>query len=127
MKTYAEGLAQFHLRPEHKFRNGDYTDRGITIRRHVVPLVVRQIGKESNRWEERFFLGGDDGLEVDYGIAADLGSESDSLRARVIAAGQRHVARKSGVARRTIERLLSGNTIRPDIRQRIVLALSDQL
>jgi hypothetical protein len=67
LKTYKDALAQYHLRPEHKFLNGNYTDRGPTKRRHVQPTAVRNIGKESNRWEERFYLGrlsaGDCGLQ----------------------------------------------------------------
>ena len=46
LKTYKDALAQYHLRPEHKFQNGNYTDRGITKRRRVRPLGIRNIGKE---------------------------------------------------------------------------------
>jgi hypothetical protein len=35
LKTYAQALAQYHLRPEAKFENGDYCDRGPTRRRQV--------------------------------------------------------------------------------------------
>jgi hypothetical protein len=128
LKTYAQALAQYHLRPEHKFLNGDYTDCGITKRRHVRPFAVRQIGKESNRWEEQFYLGGDEGAEIDRGIAPeDKGATLDRLRAQVIGAGQRRVARESGVSRRTIERLVNGGKVREAVLAKIrtVLTLSD--
>ena len=57
--TYAEALAQYHLRPEAKFLNGDFFDRGRTERRHVVALQILHIGKEANKWEEQYFLGPD--------------------------------------------------------------------
>ena len=57
LKTYAEALAQCHLRPEAKFLNGDFCDRGRTERRHVVATQLLHIGKEANKWEEQHFLG----------------------------------------------------------------------
>ena len=55
--TYAEALAQYHLRPEAKFLNGDFCDRGRTERRHVIATQIVHIGKEANKWEEHYFLG----------------------------------------------------------------------
>jgi hypothetical protein len=40
LMTYAEALAQYHLRPESKFLNGDFCDRGRTERRHVIATQV---------------------------------------------------------------------------------------
>jgi hypothetical protein len=122
LKTYGTALAQYHLRPEHKFRNGGYTDRGETGRRHVKPLAIRHIGKESNRWEEKLCLPDDDGADIDYGSGSTAGIE-DALRAGIAAAGQRKVARESGVARLTIERFLAGKPVRAEILRRIVCAL----
>jgi hypothetical protein len=50
LKTYHEALAQYHLHPEGKFHNGDYINRGVTYRRHIVASAVELIGKEANRW-----------------------------------------------------------------------------
>ena len=69
LKTYREALAQFHLSPESKFLNGDYLDRGPTIRRHVEATAVHHIGKEANRWEEQFYLGFDEEEPIEYGVA----------------------------------------------------------
>ena len=83
LKTCAQALAQYHLRPERKFLNGDYMERGITKRRHVRPSAIRQIGKESNRWEEQFYLGGDESAEINHGIAPqDESAMLDRLRCR---------------------------------------------
>jgi hypothetical protein len=67
LKTYAQALAQYHLRPEAKFENGDYCDSGPTRRRHVQATQIKYIGKEANRWEEQFFLGMDEDAAIEYG------------------------------------------------------------
>jgi hypothetical protein len=125
LKTYAEALAQYHLRPEHKFLNGDYTDRGITRRRHVQPVAIRHIGKESNRWEEQFHLSHDEGANIDYGVAQENDLTSlDDLRTQIAAVGQRKVAALTGVSRRTLGRLLEGKTVRSEVVKRISSALN---
>ena len=125
LKTYIDSLAQYHLRPEHKFLNGDYTDRGITQRRHVTPMAIRHIGKETNRWEEQFYLGSDEGAQIDYGSAPDNSQLFlDALRSQIIAAGQRKIARQTGISRRTISHFMKGNTVRKITVTRIVGALS---
>jgi hypothetical protein len=53
--TYAETLAQYHMRPEAKFLNGEHTDRGRTARRHIIVVQILHIGKEANKWEEQHF------------------------------------------------------------------------
>ena len=99
LRTYAECLAQYHLHSEAKFANGDYTDRGMTRRRHVVAKGVVHIGKEANRWEERFFLGDDPDAEVVYGQPDE---HAERERAEIIEAirrrGVRRVARESGLS-----------------------------
>jgi|SRR5262245_1436654 len=52
LKTYREAIGQYHLSPESKFLNGDFTDRGRTERRHVQVTDVIHIGKEANKWKE---------------------------------------------------------------------------
>ena len=121
LKTYRTAIARYHLRPEHKFFNGNYTDRGITKRRHVIPVAIRQIGKESNRWEEQFHLGSDESADIDYGQSPESAFDSlKRLRAQIIALGQRKVSRESGVSRRTIERLVKGDKIRKSVLARIL-------
>jgi len=56
------------LRPEAKFENGDYCDRGPTRRRHVQATQINYIGKEANRWEEQFFLSMDEDAVIEYGV-----------------------------------------------------------
>ena len=49
LKTYEEVLVQYHLSPEDKFANGDFLDRGRTLRRHIHATGIDLIGKEANR------------------------------------------------------------------------------
>jgi hypothetical protein len=63
LKTYHEALAQYHLSPESKFLNGDFTDRGRTERRHVHVAVTftsarrRTNGRSKFRQPRLRFLG----------------------------------------------------------------------
>jgi hypothetical protein len=72
-------LAQYHLRPEAKFLNGDFFDRGRTERRPVFVSQIIHIGKEANKWEERYFLGEDEEAEIEYGVDSD-GSLDAAIR-----------------------------------------------
>ena len=78
--TYAEALAQYHLRPEAKFLNGDFCDRGRTERRHVIATQIVHIGKEANKWEEQHFLGEDEDAEIEYGVDQSDGSLDAAIR-----------------------------------------------
>ena len=127
LKTYREVLAQYHLRPESKFLNGDFRDRGPTERRQVVVNLIRHIGKEANRWEEQFYLGADEEAQIDYGLAPEeIKKTLSGLRAEVRQAGQRRVARESGIARRTLARFMEGKSVRKEIIQRIIRALRNK-
>lgn len=124
LKTYKGALAQYHLRPERKFDNGNYTDCGVTQRRHVKPIAIRNIGKESNRWEGNFYLGSEEDAEIDYGLAPkDLNVSLDKLRAQIVSIGQRQMSRRSGISRRTISRFLERRSVRKDIVERLNTAL----
>jgi len=80
LKTYREVLNQYHLHPEAKFQNGDYSDFGFTQRRHVVAVGIEYIGKETNRLEEQWFLGINDDAQISYGFA---GNELENLLGRI--------------------------------------------
>ncbi len=75
LKTYQETLAQYHLHPETKFLNGDFTDSGKTQRRHIALKSVQHIGKEANKWEEQFYLGLDPEAQIEYGICPEQKNE----------------------------------------------------
>lgn len=109
LKTYTEALADYHLHPEAKFLNGDYLDRGPTVRRHINVAGVRYIGKEANRWEEQLHLGYDPEAQIEY----DGGPEAvEQIRARICEAakafGQRRLARASGVSREQLRAIIKG-------------------
>jgi DNA-binding phage protein len=63
-------MADYAWHPESKFENGDRNDTGITRRRHIEAVAVEYIGKEANRWEEQFYLGGMPESQIEYGPSA---------------------------------------------------------
>ena len=106
LKTYAEALAQYHMRLEAKFLIGDFFDRGRTERRHVVASQIIHIGKEANKWEERYFLGDIDDSEVEYGIDHGHGTLDGNIRALTDQIGERWAAKQLGVSRTALRRAL---------------------
>ena len=69
-------------------------------------------------------MGDDEGPDVDYGSAPDdTTAFLKRLRTQIIAAGQRKLARESGVSRRTIERLIEGDKCDLHIIAKIRLAV----
>jgi hypothetical protein len=106
LMTYAEALAQYHLRPEAKFRNGEHTDSGRTERRHVVAEQIIHIGKEADRWEEQYFLGPDDDAEIEYGVGQSAHDLHARLRDLCREVGEREAARKLGISRTALRRAM---------------------
>lgn len=117
LKTYAQALSSYHVRPELKFENGDFYDRGPTRRRHVRAIRVEYIGKESNRWEEQYYLGLDEGADIAYGSNPSAPSgHLPELKSLVAEFGERVVARQINVSRNTLRRILSGENRSPSRR-----------
>ena len=106
LKTYAEALAQYHLRPEAKFLNGDFCDRGRTERRHVVATQLVHIGKEANKWEEQHFLGEDEDAEIEYGVEESAGWLDAAIRKLTDELGERDAATAIGISRTALRRAL---------------------
>ena len=106
LKSYAEALAQYHLRPESKFLNGDFCDRGRTERRHVIATQILHIGKEANKWEEQHFLGEDEEAEIEYGAAEDEVSLNAKINDLCSAVGERMSAEKIGISRTALRRAM---------------------
>jgi hypothetical protein len=107
LKTYQQALAQYHLHPEDKFLNGDFLDRGTTIRRHVRVTEIEYIGKESNKWEDQYYFGFDADEEIHYGTKpTDAGSLLKAIRAIVDAKGLRTTALQFRVSRSKLSKLL---------------------
>jgi hypothetical protein len=115
LKSYDEALAQFHLHPEAKFLNADFTDAGITGRRHVLVTHVEHIGKEANRWDEQLHLGADPSARTSYGVAPD---DLVRCKGRITASAGRHrvrsLARAAGIDAGQASRIL-----RASARQRL--------
>ncbi len=125
LKTYAEALVQYHLRPEAKFLNGDFCDRGRTERRHVVASEIIHIGKEANKWEERYFLGEDDEAEIEYGVGSDESRLDAQLRELVHDLGERAAALELRISRTALRKALnsgvdsSSHAVRKQIANRL--------
>jgi hypothetical protein len=106
LMTYAEALAQYHLRPEAKFLNGDFCDRGRTERRHVFATRLVHIGKEANKWEEQYFLGEDEEAEIDYGPVENERFTGAKIQALCEEMGERAAAERIGISRTALRRAL---------------------
>lgn len=106
LATYAEALAQYHLRSETKFLNGEYCDRGRTERRHVISLQIVYIGKEANKWEEQYFLGEDEDAEIEYGASDDVTRLDAAIRELCDKVGERATAERTGISRTALRRTL---------------------
>jgi hypothetical protein len=103
--TYSEALAQYHLRPEAKFLNGEHLDSGRTERRHVVAKKrLVHIGKEANKWEQQHFLGPDDEAEIEYGVGPTDDDLDLRLRELCREFGEREAARKLEISRTALRR-----------------------
>jgi hypothetical protein len=109
LRTYRQCLRTYHLHPEAKFQNGEHADIGVTERRHVQAKGVEHIGKEANRWEERFFVGDDDAAQVSYG-QPDEHRERERLEIleAIRRRGVRRVARESGLSLALVSSIMSG-------------------
>jgi hypothetical protein len=103
--TYAHALAQYHLRPEAKFENGDYLDSGPTRRRHVQATQINYIGKEANRWEEQFFLGMDEDAAIEYG-ADPRAALFDELMLATSRFAKQQLASCIGISRNSLTKIL---------------------
>jgi hypothetical protein len=107
LKTYQQALAQYHLHPEDKFLNGDFLDRGTTMRRHVRVTEIEYIGKESNKWEDQYYFGFDPKEEIHYG-SKPAGTEtlSDAIQKIVAVQGLRTMAKELRISRTKLSKLL---------------------
>jgi hypothetical protein len=124
LRSYSEVIADYHVHAESKFLNGEKLDRGMTRRRYLRAVAFQNIGKEANEWEEQFYLGYDEDEQIDYGLGPKSKKDFlEALRSGIELVGQREVARRSGVSRRTIARLMDGELVRSKVVAKIVLAL----
>jgi hypothetical protein len=107
LKTYQQALAQYPLHPEDKFLNGDFLDRGTTIRRHVRVTGIEYIGKESNKWEDQYYFGFDPDEEIHYGSKPPgAGALSKAVQAIVDTHALRGTAQKLRISRTKLSKLL---------------------
>jgi hypothetical protein len=118
--SYREALAQYHLRPESKFSNGDFADRGRTERRHVQVAGIVHVGKEANKWEQQFFIGPDEEAEIEYGEAIAHDLLLKRLEVLCSEFGEREAGRQLGISRTAIRRALAGYKLSRKTRAKLV-------
>jgi hypothetical protein len=110
LKSYADALSNYHLHPESKFLNGDYLERGPTLRRHVWVTAVQHIGKEANDWERQAVLGLDADALPAYGVgAAHPDIILRDLRPMIGRWGLAACARAFGVSAATLRSVINGS------------------
>ena len=111
LRTYDEALRQYPIHPETKFLGGAHTQTGQLRRRHMFASAVEYIGKEADRWEEDSHFGADDDSAIQYGVTpADRATMAETItRAiRVEKIGVKRLAKKAGVADRTVTAVVNG-------------------
>ena len=109
LKSYADALAQYHLQPESKFLNGNFIDRGTTLRRHVGMTETNHIGKESHDWERQAMIGLSVDSEIGYGIAAgERGELIEKLGEFMAECGERKAATMLGISVSRLKGFASG-------------------
>ena len=89
-----------------KFLRAEHLDRGRTERRHVIAAQILHIGKEANKWEEQYFLGPDDEAEIEYGVGQTADAVDLGLRELRRELGEREAARKLGISRTALRRVM---------------------
>ena len=113
LKSYADALAQYHLQPESKFLNGNYIDRGTTLRRHVEMTATHHIGKESHDWERQAMIGLSADAEIEYGVAdCDRAELAQTLRSFIAECGERKAALALALSVTKLKALASGSETR---------------
>ncbi len=66
------------------------------------------IGKEANKWEERYFVGGDDeDAEIEYAIDQSDGSLDGKVTALCDQIGERKAAMRLGISRTALQGALT--------------------
>jgi hypothetical protein len=96
-----------------KFRGGEYEQRGVLTRRHVVVLAQQAIGKEADHVEESEFIGKEAEPEQYAQSAKDRARLARFISAvqRRHAISDRALSAKSHVSHHTVARLRAGQAI----------------
>jgi hypothetical protein len=128
-QTFGYILRLYALHPEFKSLGPDGDScradtRGLLQRMHVIATQSRYIGKETDRkWDQ----GGDFSLltfkPAQFDELGKMAKASPELIEQITVASIKVVARKTGVDRNTIRKILRGDAVRREIIQRVANAL----
>ena len=115
LKSLGRSLVRYHLHEETKFQGGEYEQRGVLTRRHVVALAQQAIGKEADHVEESEFIGEPVGPEQYAQTAKDRAKLTRFIGAmqRQHAISNRALCAKSHVSHHTVARFRAGHPIKP--------------
>ena len=84
--------------------------------------------RSSNRWEEQYYLGVDEGADIAYGSNPSAPSgHVPELKSLVAEFGERVVARQINVSRNTLRRILAGGNRSPSRRMLRQIAAATQV
>jgi len=109
LKAYTRLLAAYHLHPESKFENGDYSDFGPTSRRTIDIAAIHHIGKEAHRWEEQFYLGRDADAQLKFGTSPeDYKKRIAEINSAIATYGITAIAKMAGISRQHLSGIISG-------------------
>lgn len=116
LRTYADELAGYQLKPESKFANARAFDRGLTERRHVYQTAVELIGKEADHYEESYALGLGLDPTIYYGSSHARMLETYRLvREVAVKYGDLAVATATGLARASVARVRNGENVQTKV------------
>jgi hypothetical protein len=107
LKTYARALRHYHDHPEAKFLNGDRSERGLTVRRHVIVRSVRHIGKEANKLDDQMSFGIDPAAQAEFGDGRkSVRLRVDAIKTAVEKFGPVKLAREAGISRQCLHTII---------------------
>lgn len=109
LRTYGDALASYHIQPESKFLNADYSDSGTTRRRHVAMTGVHHIGKESHDWERQAIVGTNAECDIEYGVSKEDRAElAERLQTSIAEFGEAKLAKALSISPKIMHAIMSG-------------------
>jgi hypothetical protein len=116
LRTTGNVLRDYHRQPEYKFLGGGWNDSGVLCRRHVFADGIDDIGKESEGWEEDDAHTEEQGSVICYPSSL---ADREHMIELIKSVPKGELQREAKIARRTIETLHKGQTVREGYLKRL--------